>query len=227
MNYRALAAEFVGTCILISAGMGAGFHSFGGENISGAAGILGVALSAGIILMALLYSFAHISGGHFNPAVTFGLAAGGRFEWSKVIPYVIAQCLGAAAAVSLFYVIGQTGPTFAANGYGDQSMLKVGLLGVFLMELVLMAFFLIIIMGATRNGAETAFAPIAIGLTLTALIIMSIPVDNAGFNPARSFGSAVFAGGIAMVQQWVFWVAPILGAMAGAIFYNWITREAQ
>lgn len=226
MNTRALAAEFVGTCILISAGMGAGFHSFGGEGISGAAGILGVAFAAGITLAALLYSFAHISGGHFNPAVTVGLAAGGRFEWRNVGPYVIAQCLGAAVAVAIFAFVGHTGLNFAANGYGDQSMLKVGLAGVFLLETVLMAFFMIIIMGATRNGLN-GFAAIAIGLTLTVLIIMTLPVDNAGFNPARSFGSAIHAGGTAMTQQWLFWVAPMLGAAIGALFYNWIASESD
>ncbi|MGP1667734.1 MAG: aquaporin, partial [Rhodanobacter sp.] len=219
-----MAAEFVGTAILISAGMGAGFHSFGGEAVLGAAGILGVALAAGIVLMALLYSFAHVSGGHFNPAVTVGLAAGGRFPWINTIPYIIAQCLGAAAAVSLFWFIGHTGQTFAANGYGDQSMLKVGMIQVFVMEAVLMAFFQIIIMGATRHGMS-GLAPIAIGLTLTALIIMTIPVDNAGFNPARSFGSAVFAGSVAWYQQWVFWAAPFLGAIIGSVFYNWIARD--
>lgn len=221
MNHRALAAEYVGTCMLMSAGLGAGFHSFGGEHVLGAAGILGVAFAAGIMLMALLFSFAHISGGHFNPAVSVGLAAGGRFPWKDVAPFVVAQCLGAATAVLMFSMVGHAGATFAANGYGEQSMLKVGLAGVFMLEALLMGFFMIIIMGATRSGLD-GFAAIVIGLTLTVLVIVTLPVDNAGFNPARSFGSAVFAGGTAIRQQWVFWVAPIVGAVLGALFYNWI-----
>jgi aquaporin Z len=223
MNQRALAAEFVGTFMLMSAVLGAAFYSFGAP--AGAAGILGVAFSIGLTVMALAFSIGHISGGHFNPAVTLGLVAGGRVNANTALGYIIAQCLGALAACALFYVIGRAPPTFAANGYDSLSMLRSGLLSVFLIETVLTAFFLIVIMGATSKRAPAGFAPIAIGLALTAIHIMAIPVSNASVNPARSLGSAVFGGTLALSQLWLFWVAPILGAVIGGTIARWLQEE--
>jgi len=223
MNQRALAAEFIGTFMLMSSVLGAAFYSFGAP--AGAAGILGVAFSIGLTVMALAFSIGHISGGHFNPAVTLGLVASGRVKSGDAIGYIIAQCLGALAACALFYVIGRAPPTFAANGYDSLSMLRSGLLSVFLIETVLTAFFLIVIMGATSKRAPAGFAPIAIGLALTAIHIMAIPVSNASVNPARSLGSAVFGGTLALSQLWLFWVAPILGAVIGGTIARWLQEE--
>jgi aquaporin Z len=223
MNQRALAAEFVGTFMLMSSVLGAAFYSFGAP--AGAAGILGVAFSIGFTVMALAFSIGHISGGHFNPAVTLGLVAGGRVNANSAVGYIIAQCLGALAACTLFYVIDRAPPTFAANGYDSLSMLRSSLLSVFLIETVLTAFFLIVIMGATSKRAPAGFAPIAIGMTLTAIHIMAIPVSNASVNPARSLGSAVFGGSLALSQLWLFWVAPILGAVIGGTIARWLQEE--
>jgi aquaporin Z len=228
MNQRALAAEFVGTFMLMSSVLGAAFYSFGAPN--GAAGILGVAFSIGLTVMALAFSIGHISGGHFNPAVTLGLVAGGRVKSGDAIGYILAQCLGAVAACALFYVIGRAPPTFAANGYDTLSMLGSPLLSVFLIETVLTAFLLLVIMGATSKRAPAGFAPIAIGLALTAIHIMAIPVSNASVNPARSLGSAIFAaisggGGTALSQLWLFWVAPILGGVIGGTIARWLQEE--
>lgn len=224
MKIKALAAEVVGTFMLMSSVLGAAFYSFGAK--AGAAGILGVAFSIGITVMALVRSIGHISGGHYNPAVTVGLVAGGRFDAGSAIPYIIAQCIGALASCLVFSLVGNTGDTFAANGYGSLSMLGSSLSSVFILETVLTAFFLIVIMGSTRKGAAAGFAPLAIGMTLTAIHIMAIPVSNASVNPARSLGSAVFAGGEALAQVWVFLVAPILGAVIGALLYNWMDDGA-
>jgi aquaporin Z len=223
MNQRALAAEFIGTFMLMSSVLGAAFYSFGAP--AGAAGILGVAFSIGLTVMALAFSIGHISGGHFNPAVTLGLVAGGRVKSGDAIGYIIAQCLGAIAACALFYVIGRAPPTFAANGYDSLSMLRSPLLSVFLIETVLTAFLLLVIMGATSKRAPAGFAPIAIGLALTAIHIMAIPVSNASVNPARSLGSAVFGGGTALSQLWLFWVAPILGGVIGGTIARWLQEE--
>ncbi len=223
MKVKALAAEFVGTFMLMSSIFGSAFYSFGAK--AGAAGILGVAFAIGITVMALARSIGHISGGHYNPAVTIGLVAGGRFDAGSALPYIVAQCLGALASGLVFSLIGDTSATYAANGYGSLSMLGSSLTSVFVIEVVMTAFFLIVIMGATRAGSAPGFAPLAIGLALTAIHIMSIPVSNTSVNPARSFAPAVFAGGEAMSQLWVFWVAPILGAAIGAVLYNWMESE--
>ncbi|MGE3229108.1 MAG: aquaporin [Hyphomicrobium sp.] len=220
MNLKALGAEFIGTFMLTASVLGAAFYSFGAP--SGAAGILGVALSIGLTVMVMARSIGHISGGHYNPAVTLGLVAGGRFPVGDAIPYIVAQCLGAIAATAVFAGIGHAPATYAANGYGSLSMLNASLASVFIIETVLTAFFLIVIMGATRPNAQAGFAPLAIGLTLTAIHLMSIPVSNTSVNPARSLGPALFAGGEAIGQLWVFWVAPILGAAIGARIYRWL-----
>jgi aquaporin Z len=230
MKLKALGAEFIGTFMLMASVLGAAFYSF---NISGegmpaeaSAGIIGVGLSIGLTVMALAFAIGHISGGHYNPAVTLGLVAGGRFPMGDAIGYIVAQCLGAVAACFVFTLIGNTGTTFAANGYDSLSMLKAGLVPVFIIEFLLTAFFLVVIMGATRSTAAAGFAPIAIGLTLTAIHIMAIPISNASVNPARSLGSAVFGGSEALLQLWVFWAAPILGGIAGALIYRWLDDEA-
>jgi aquaporin Z len=223
MSHRALAAEFVGTFMLMSSVLGSAFYSFGAP--SGAAGILGVAFSIGFTVMALAFSIGHISGGHFNPAVTLGLVAGGRVSTNTALGYIVAQCLGAIAACAVFSMIGRAPATFAANGYDSLSMTRAGLGPVFLIETVLTAFFLIVIMGATSKKAPVGFAPIAIGLALTAIHIMAIPVSNASVNPARSLGSAIFGGTLALSQLWVFWVAPILGAVIGGVLARWLQEE--
>jgi aquaporin Z len=223
MSQRALAAEFIGTFMLMSSVLGAAFYSFAAP--VGAAGIIGVALSIGATVMVLAFSIGHISGGHFNPAVTLGLIAGGRVSSASAVGYIIAQCLGALAACAVFALIGKTPPTFAANGYDQLSMIKAGMGSVFLIETVLTAFFLIVIMGATSKRAPVGFAPIAIGLALTAIHIMAIPVSNASVNPARSLASAVFGGTTALSQVWLFWVAPILGAVIGGVIARWLQEE--
>jgi aquaporin Z len=223
MNQRALAAEFIGTFMLMSSVLGAAFYSFGAP--SGAAGILGVALSIGCTVMALAFAIGHISGGHFNPAVTLGLIAGGRVAANSAVGYIVAQCLGAIASCIVFYLIGVAPPTFAANGYGALSMLKAGMLSVFLIETVLTAFLVFVIMGATNRRAPAGFAPIAVGVTLTAIHIMAIPISNASVNPARSLGSAIFGGTAALGQVWLFWVAPILGGVIGGVLARWLQEE--
>lgn len=220
MKIKALGAEFIGTFMLTASVLGAAFYSFGAP--SGAAGIIGVALSIGITVMALARSIGHISGGHYNPAVTIGLVAGGRFPAGDAVPYIVAQCVGAIAATGVFSLIGNAPATFAANGYGTLSMLNASLTSVFIIEALLTAFFLIVIMGATRPNATAGFAPLAIGFTLTAIHLMSIPVSNTSVNPARSLGPALFAGGEALTQVWVFFAAPILGAIVGALIYKWL-----
>jgi aquaporin Z len=223
MNQRALVAELIGTFMLMSSVLGAAFYSFAAP--AGAAGILGVALSIGCTVMALAFAIGHISGGHFNPAVTLGLVAGGRVSGNSAVGYIIAQCIGAILSCALFALIGRAPPTFAANGYDALSMLHAGLISVFLIETLLSAFLVFVIMGATSKRAPAGFAPIAIGLTLAAIHIMAIPISNASVNPARSLGSAVFAGGTALSQLWVFWVAPILGGVIGGSIARWLQQE--
>jgi aquaporin Z len=223
MSQRALAAEFIGTFMLMSSVLGAAFYSFAAP--AGAARNKGVALAIGVTVMALAFSIGHISGGHYNPAVTLGLIAGGRVSSASAVGYIIAQCVGALAACAVFALIGKTTPTFAANGYDQLSMIKAGMGSVFLIETVLTAFFLIVIMGATSKRAPAGFAPIAIGLALTAIHIMAIPVSNASVNPARSLATAVFGGTTALSQVWLFWVAPILGAVIGGVIARWLQEE--
>ena len=223
LKIKPLAAEFIGTFMLVASVLGAAFYSFAAP--AGAAGILGVALSIGATVMALAFAIGHVSGGHYNPAVTLGLWAAGRTPTNDLAPYIIAQVLGACAACGVFSLIGHTGATFAANGYGELSMLKATMPQVFIAEFVLTAFFLLIVVGVTRAGGPSSFAPIAIGLTLTAIHLMAIPISNASVNPARSFGPAIYAGGEALSQLWVFWAAPILGALAGGKLGQWLLEK--
>jgi aquaporin Z len=224
MKTRALAAEAFGTFMLMSSIFGSAFYSFGAP--SGAAGILGVAFCIGITVMVTAFAIGHVSGGHYNPAVTLGLVAGGRFEIGQALPYIIAQLIGACASGAIFSLVGHTSPTFAANGYGELSMLKASLSEVFILETVLTAFFLVVIMGVTRANHPSMMAPIAIGLALTAIHIMSIPISNTSVNPARSFAPAVFAGGVPLSQVWLFFVAPILGGVIGGLFGKWLLEDA-
>jgi aquaporin Z len=220
---RALAAEAFGTFMLVASVLGAAFYSFGAP--AGAAGILGVALSIGCTVMVVIFALGHLSGGHYNPAVTIGLVVGGRFEISRAIPYIIAQVVGGCAACGIFSLVGHTGASFAVNGYGDLSMLKATLLQVFILEVVLTAFFVIVIMGVTRAEGPSLLAPLAIGLALTAIHIMAIPISNASVNPARSLATALYAGGEALSQVWLFWVAPLIGAALGGLFAKWLLNE--
>jgi aquaporin Z len=223
MLFRKLAAEFVGTFMLMASILGAASYSFAAP--AGAAGILGVSLSIGLTVMAMAYAVGHVSGGHFNPAVTVGLIAAGRFPASAAPAYIIAQCAGAIAACAVFSLIGGVGPGFAANGFGALSMTKADMASVFVIEVVMTAFFLVVIVGATSRAAPAGFAPIAIGLALAAIHLMSIPVSNTSVNPARSFAPALFAGGQALGQSWLFWAAPLLGAVIGGLLGRWLAED--
>lgn len=189
-------------------------------------GFAGVSLAFGLTVLTAAYALGHISGGHFNPAVSVGLWVGGRFDAKDLVPYIVSQVVGATAAAFVLYLIvqGQAGFVgtggFATNGFGELSPGKYALTSVILIEIVLTAFFLIIIMGSTDKRAPAGFAPIAIGLALTLIHLISIPVTNTSVNPARSTGVAFFAETAALSQLWVFWVAPIIGAVIGALIYK-------
>ncbi len=191
-------------------------------------GFVGVALAFGLTVLTMAYTVGHVSGGHFNPAVTIGLVAGGRTPAGEVVPYVIAQVLGAIVAAAVLYVIasGKAGfdiaGGFASNGYGEHSPGGYSLMAGLVCEVVMTAGFLFVIMGATDNRAPAGFAPIAIGLALTLIHLISIPVTNTSVNPARSTGPALFVGGWALGQLWLFWVAPILGGTLGGAAYRWL-----
>ena len=194
-------------------------------------GFLGVALAFGLTVLTGAFALGHISGGHFNPAVSVGLWVGGRFDTKDLIPYVVSQVVGAVLAAWVLYLIvqGQAGFTgtggFATNGYAELSPGKYSLISALMIEIVLTAMFLIVIMGATDKRAPAGFAPIAIGLALTLIHLISIPVTNTSVNPARSTGVAIFAETAALSQLWLFWVAPIVGAIIGAIIYKILEKE--
>jgi aquaporin Z len=223
MKTRALAAEFVGTFMLVASVLGAALFSFP------SAGIIGVALSIGFAVMAMIFAVGAISGGHFNPAVTLGLVAGGRFAAASALPYIGAQCLGGIAAAFVFYLVavgknsGFEVGDFASNSYGGPD--GYSLFAVLLIEALLTAFLILVVMGVTSERAPVGFAAIAIGLTLSAIHLMAIPVDNASVNPARSLATAVIALGDPLAQVWVFWVAPILGGVAGGLLGRWLLEE--
>jgi aquaporin Z len=194
-------------------------------------GLLGVSLAFGLSVVTMAYAIGHISGCHLNPAVTVGLAAGGRFLAGDVLPYVAAQVVGAIAGAAVLYVIASgtsdfnLANGFAANGYGDHSPGKYGLGAALTAELVLTMMFLFVIMGATHGKAPAGFAPLAIGLMLTLIHLISIPVTNTSVNPARSTGPALFVGGWALAQLWLFWVAPLVGGVTGGVLYRWLSTE--
>ena len=223
LNARVLAAEFAGTFMLVIFILGAAFHAFSAP--SGPAGILGVALSVGFGVTALAYAIGHVSGGHFNPAVTLGLVAGGRFASSSAIAYIIAQCAGAVAACSVLALIGGAPATFGANGYGELSMSKASLPSVFLIEALLTGFLVFAVMGSSNRRVPAGVTPIVVGATLAMAHIIAIPISNASVNPARSLGSAVFGGSLPLGQLWLFWMAPIVGGVAGGLLARWLQEE--
>lgn len=218
-----LAAEFIGTLWLVLGGCGAAVldAAFPGLGI----GFVGVALAFGLTVLTMAYAVGHVSGAHFNPAVTVGLWVGGRFSLRDVIPYVVAQVLGGIAGAGILYVIanGHAGfdmaGGFASNGYGTHSPGGYSMVACLVTEVAMTFGFLFVILGSTHGNAPRGFAPIAIGLCLTLIHLISIPVTNTSVNPARSLGPAVFEGGWALQQLWLFWVAPILGAaLAGKVY---------
>jgi aquaporin Z len=221
---KALGAEFFGTFWLVLGGCGSAVlaAAFPGVGI----GLHGVSLAFGLTVLTMAYAIGHISGCHLNPAVSIGLVAGGRFPASKLPGYIIAQVLGAIVAGGVLYLIasGKTGFSsaggFASNGYDSHSPGGYTMLAALVCEIVMTAFFLFVIMGATDKRAPAGFAPIAIGLCLTLIHLISIPVTNTSVNPARSTGVAVFVGDWALSQLWLFWVAPIIGAVIGAFVYR-------
>ena len=222
-----LLAEFFGTFWLVFAGCGSAVLAAAFPDAANSLGIglLGVSLAFGLTVLTMAYAVGHISGGHFNPAVTLGLVAGGRFQAKDALGYIVAQVLGGIAAGAVLYFIasgkaGFVAGGFASNGYGDLSPGKYGLTAAFAIEVVMTAFFLFVIMGSTHKDAPAGFAPIAIGLCLTLIHLVSIPVTNTSVNPARSLGVALFAETAALSQVWLFWVAPIIGGVLGAICYN-------
>jgi aquaporin Z len=224
---RRLAAEFVGTFWLVFAGCGAALLAAAFPSVG--IGFLGVSFAFGLAVLTMAYAVGHISGGHFNSAVTVGLCAGGRFKAADVLPYIITQVVGSIAASAVLYAIvsGKAGwvlGNFAANGYGDLSPGKYGLAACFIGEAVTTGFFIFVIIGSTSKGAAVGFAGIPIGLCLMLTNLVMIPVTNASINPARSTGPALFAGGAYLGQLWLFWVAPILGAAVAGFFTRWLYR---
>ncbi|HEY6336940.1 MAG TPA: aquaporin Z [Candidatus Sulfotelmatobacter sp.] len=228
LTKRAL-AEFFGTFWLVLGGCGAAVLAAGVPNVG--IGYAGVALAFGLTVLTMAYAIGHISGCHLNPAVSLGLAVGKRFPAKELPHYVIAQVVGAIAAAGVLFVIASGLPTFdvhngfASNGYAEHSPGGYSLLACLVAEVVLTAFFLIVIMGATDNRAPKGLAPIAIGLCLTLTNLVAIPVTNASINPARSTGPAVFAGGWALQQLWLFWVAPLIGGALGGGIYSMLFGE--
>jgi aquaporin Z len=217
-------AEFVGTFWLVLGGCGSAVLTAAFPNVG--IGLLGVALAFGLTVLTMAYALGHVSGCHLNPAVTCGLVAGGRFKTADVVPYVVAQVVGAVVAAGLLYAIASGKPGFslagglAANGYGAHSPGGYSLGSGFVTEMVMAFMFLVIILGATDERAPQGFAPIAIGLGLTLIHLISIPVTNTSVNPARSTGPAVIVGGWAMAQLWMFWVAPVIGAVSAGFAYR-------
>jgi len=228
---KAYGAEFVGTFWLVLGGCGSAVLAAAFPAVG--IGLLGVSLAFGLTVLTMAYAIGHISGCHLNPAVTIGLTAGGRFPASDVVPYVVAQVLGAivAGAVLLGIASGKpgfdVGAGFASNGYGLHSPGGYSFTAAALTEVVMTMMFLVVILGATSKRAPAGFAPLPIGLCLTLIHLISIPVTNTSVNPARSTGVAVFVGGWAVAQLWLFWVAPIAGAVLGAIVYRAIGDEGD
>lgn len=229
------AAEFFGTFWLVFGGCGSAIFAAGIPELG--IGYAGVALAFGFTVLTMAYAVGHISGGHFNPAVSFGLFAGGRFDGKQLFPYIISQVLGAIAAAGVLYLIASGNANFAidntkagafaSNGYGAFSPHGYSMLSAFLIEFVLTAFFLIVILGATDKFANGKFAGIAIGLALTLIHLISIPITNTSVNPARSTSQAIFVGGEPLIQLWLFWVAPITGAIVGGLIYKMLLQKEE
>ena len=227
-NIHRLYAEFLGTAWLVLGGCGAavlaaGFPQFG-------IGFAGVALAFGFTVVTMAYAVAPVSGAHFNPAITVGLAAGGRFPWRDVVPYVVAQVLGGILGAAILYVIATGRPgaeigSFATNGYGAQSPGKYGLVSALVIEVVMTFGFVTVILGATDKRSHPAAAGLAIGLALTLIHLVTIPVTGTSVNPARSTAPALFVGGAALSQLWLFWVAPLLGGAIAGLAYGLLGRD--
>lgn len=228
---KKLAAEFVGTFWLVLGGCGSAVLAAAFPNVG--IGLLGVSLAFGLTVLTMAFAIGHISGCHLNPAVSVGLWIGKRFPAKDLIPYIIAQVLGALAAGGVLFVIASGKPGFdvhagfASNGYGLHSPGGYSLLAAAVTEVVMTLAFLFVILGATDKRAPQGFAPIAIGLCLTLIHLISIPVTNTSVNPARSTGVAIFAGGLAVTQLWLFWVAPVVGAALGATIYRFIAGDGE
>ena len=222
-------AEGIGTFWLTFAGCGSAVLAAAFPDVG--IGLLGVSLAFGLTVITMAYAIGHVSGCHLNPAVTIGLFAGGRFPGNKILPYISAQVVGGILAAGLLYIIASGTPEFslagglASNGYAEHSPGGYSIVSAFAIELVMTAVFLFVIMGATHGKAPAGFAPLAIGLALTLIHLVSIPVTNTSVNPARSTGPALFVGGWALGQLWLFWVAPIIGGVIGAVAYRWISAE--
>ncbi|MCJ0761815.1 aquaporin Z [Variovorax terrae] len=221
-------AELIGTFWLVLGGCGSAVLAAAFPQLG--IGFAGVALAFGLTVVTMAFAIGHISGCHLNPAVSFGLWAGGRFEARDLVPYVVAQVIGAVAAAAVLYVIASGKPGFApggfaSNGYGDLSPGGYSMMAVLVCEVVLTAVFLFVIMGATDKRAPAGFAPLAIGLCLTLIHLVSIPVSNTSVNPARSTGVALFASTGAVGQLWLFWVAPIIGGILGALIYRTVAGD--
>jgi aquaporin Z len=221
---KRLTAEFFGTFWLVFGGCGSAVLAAAYPDLG--IGFAGVALAFGLTVVTMAYAVGHISGGHFNPAVTVGLCAGGRFPAKDVVPYIVAQVIGSIAAAAVLYVIasGKAGfdatAGFASNGYGEHSPNGYSLHAAIVAELVLTAFFLLVIHGSTDKRAPAGFGPLAIGLALTLIHLISIPVTNTSVNPARSTGVAIFQGSWALQQLWVFWLVPLIGGAIGGLIYR-------
>ena len=228
---KAYGAEFFGTFWLVLGGCGSAVLAAAFPQLG--IGFVGVALAFGLTVVTMAYAVGPISGGHFNPAVSVGLWAGGRFPFGQLLPYIVAQVLGGIAAGGVLYVIasGKAGfdvsGGFASNGYGEHSPGGYSLHAALVCEVVMTALFLLVILGSTARRAATGFAPLAIGLCLTLIHLISIPVTNTSVNPARSTGVAVFVGGWATSQLWLFWVAPIVGAILGALIWRSLLADSQ
>ena len=227
---RKLAAEFFGTFWLVLGGCGSAVLAATFPQVG--IGLVGVSLAFGLTVLTMAYAIGHVSGCHLNPAVTLGLVSAGRFKAGEAVPYIIAQVAGGIAGAVILYVIatGKAGAEiggFASNGYGDLSPGKYSMLAAFVCEVVMTFFFLFIILGATHGKAPAGFAPIAIGLGLTLIHLISIPVTNTSVNPARSTSQALFAGGGAIAQLWLFWIAPIIGAVIAGKVYSWLCPDER
>ncbi len=240
LNVKALVAELIGTFWLVLGGCGAAVlaadFGVGGNGTSLGLGFVGVSLAFGLTVVTGAYALGHISGGHFNPAVTIGLIVGGRFAPSKALGYIVAQLVGAVLAAAVIFgiasgqdgwEIGEGAGVFASNGYGDFSPGGFGVGAALLAEVVLTAIFLIVILGATAKKATPAMGGLSIGLALTLIHLISIPVTNTSVNPARSTSQAIFAGGDQLGQLWLFWVAPIVGAVIGAALHRYLIGDPE
>jgi aquaporin Z len=230
---KAYAAEFVGTFWLVFGGLGSAAFAAGFPTLG--IGFVGVSLALGLTVMTMAYAIGHISGCHLNPAVSLGLCLSGRFPSSKLLPYIGAQVLGGLAGAGVLYVIASGKPGFdvvkvfsgLSNGYDEHSPDKYSMVSCFVAELVLTMMFLLIILGSTDKRAPQGFAPLAIGLGLTLIHLVSIPITNTSVNPARSLATAVFAGGWTLKQVWLFWVAPLAGGALGAFVYKFLATEEK